>query len=355
MSGDDLHFGFGVPQEASGAEKGGPGSEDLANVLRAWRAPEPSEAFRAAVRNNLQGLQQRRTEAGQEPSLGRTLKAWEAPPPSDEFQQSLREQFLRGETGTGVVHPFRESAGDREVPGRSGPPVWMRVVPLLAAAALVLWITTRGDDRAKSSGGVTAAPQVVAGLWSLPDGVPAQGLRLDGALLAANQPADSANVAAALQSGAWIQAPAEEPLRLAYGRLFQVLLAPGSRLDLRGVQEDRDDRSLRLAMDQESGGYAIGTGPDFKPGQYELVFATPDAEVLVTGTVFAVDRYPSGTCVCCAEGSVVVQGEQGQATTTAGRSHFVRTSGTCHDNGEISHEHLAPMERLMGAEPPPGW
>ena len=47
------------------------------------------------------------------------------------------------------------------------------------------------------------------------------------------------------------------------------------------------------------------TGPDFERG-YELTFETDEAVVKVVGTVFGVDAYDSGTCICCYRGNVWV-------------------------------------------------
>ena len=408
MGTNDLEFGFGVPGE------GDPGREsrnreghshrenqdaadglsaDFEGLLRAWRAPSSGEALRTSLRERFVSPIASASPAPAvefsdqaKRSLGKTLQDWPAATPDPNFRDSVRGQFLamareadhskadstaNQETGPSADQPVRgprpSHAGSRRqqasqrrpvaTESRPGPPVWVRLAPLYAAAAAILfWALTRdGGQASVEPPGPTNS--VVASLWALPDGVPSGGLSLDGTTFEApdsGQPMAQA-FQAAMSDTTWVQAPADESLRLAYGRLFQVELAPGSRMDVSQLHAADDGKTLRLAMHEDSGRYAIQTGPDFKPGQYELFFVTPDTEVQVTGTVFAIDRYPQGTCVCCAEGSVSVACDGSHTANHAGHSHFVFPTKAGQSNGAVPADHMEPMQRLMEAPLPSGW
>lgn len=66
----------------------------------------------------------------------------------------------------------------------------------------------------------------------------------------------------------------------------------------------------RAALHVQEGEIRVTTGPVFKGARLEIT--TPDAEIAVTGTTFAVILERTGTCVCVFEGSVAV-GPRGTA------------------------------------------
>ena len=105
------------------------------------------------------------------------------------------------------------------------------------------------------------------------------------------------------------------------------------------------DRLLALTVD--SGVLRVCTGPDF-PGS-TMGLTTPDIELGVTGTAFALDIYPQGTCVCCIEGTVDVKPldlEQRHDVSADGMLFAHRDRAKPCFLGDVRHEHTSPLHTL---------
>jgi hypothetical protein len=223
----------------------------------------------------------------------------------------------------------------------------------VAAALLVLFFGPKFWGRSNP----LPAPQATA--WSLPESVEELQWTIDGEPVAPSDGRDQ--IVQRLASAQRVGALPGGALRLAYGRLFQVEVAEGSELDLSQFRSADSAAVYRLGMLGDSGGFCFRTGPDFKRNRCELIFQTPEAEIAVVGTVFAVDRYTSeqsmaGTCVCCSEGTVQVNGTYDRkGVTEAGGSCFVVPGNKPLMEGEVQGDHLQPMLRLAEAEVPETW
>ncbi|MEZ6021749.1 MAG: hypothetical protein R3F17_17150 [Planctomycetota bacterium] len=137
-------------------------------------------------------------------------------------------------------------------------------------------------------------------------------------------------------------------------------LTEGSALDVSAV--GTTPGQFELAMVGEQGGYVLG-----RPGRASArarppFLRTPEGEVTVRGTVFAVDRYADtpdsagGTCVCCLHGMVEVHDQRGGSWNTgAGRSVFVFSDGSEAAERPVPEPHHRPMVRLDQAPRPSGW
>jgi len=91
----------------------------------------------------------------------------------------------------------------------------------------------------------------------------------------------------------------------------------------------------------------VVTGPEFSG--HELWIETQDARIQVTGTQFAVEMRPEGTCVCCREGTVRVHPRQGEGPAVEivpGSQHLIlRADGTI-EREQVLPRHRKPLERL---------
>ncbi len=385
-------FGFGV-----GPVEDRPVA-DFEHLLRQWRAPKPQREFRDSIRSEFLALDS--SSAGDSPSvkapvaesvtpsaentnavtLGTVLQDWTPEPARPDFRAQLRDQFLGGES-----MPFSETAhqegerkavqprqvkpqqarskaehakpnrGRKQAPQTKAPAGWKVWGSLLASAAAILLAWRLGPW---SSVGQPDAGSA----WSVPLATILQGVRIDGEAFVGSQDDFTTRLASAKR----VQASATGNLELSYARLMRLSLSPGSVLDLNGLPESPDSPTegspLRLDLHGESGHLVVQTGPDFKTQGWGLTVGTPEAEVLVTGTVFAVDRYapdgefPGGTCVCCDEGSVRVL-ESGKQEHEAGEGESVFVFCGEHETkaGKVVDGHKAPMTELRGMPEPTAW
>ena len=329
-----------------------PVSEALNNTLNTWQAPAPSAKFRGQMRAQfltpakevLEQAQQSSAEPEQAPDPIQVAK----PAP---VQRAPKAQTAPKDTTDLPEREIRSAGSSKKGPGKLQS-FW---APLAVAAALLLvflgpkfW----GDQAPPS------IPSVLA--WSLPDSVEDLVWSIDGQRV---KPSSSpAEIEQLLNTAKTIAADDGGALRLTYGRLFQIEVAGGSELDLSRFNQTASNTNFRLGMVGDTGGFYFQTGPDFKTNGCELTFRTPEADISVVGTVFAVDRYVSGmgmmegTCVCCSEGNVRVKAtHERNSVTTAGNSCFVSPGDTKLMAGEVVHDHQAPMDRLMGAPLPSHW
>jgi ferric-dicitrate binding protein FerR (iron transport regulator) len=99
-------------------------------------------------------------------------------------------------------------------------------------------------------------------------------------------------------------------------------------------------------MRTDHGSLAVATMPAF--GQRGLRILTEDFTVAVTGTRFAVDVGPDGSCVCCLAGTLTCTpaATKSAAAITAGQRCFSARDRSAPDFGAAFAEHLQPVERL---------
>ncbi|MCB9908385.1 MAG: hypothetical protein H6830_11755 [Planctomycetes bacterium] len=343
-------FGFGIGPEGADAHP------DLAQLLRQWQAPELSSEARAALRADFLGSKPASDTSGAPNTLGKALLAWEAPDPPAALRAQWKAGFVEPEAQPQVpdarearrrnLRPARSRSNARPkslAEARRSP--WKLWGPVLAAAGLVLLYWGFRANQGQS-------PAQALAQWTVID--PAPGLRVDGKPWGGD--------ARELAQAQVLTAPPDQSVRLAYGRLFQVALGPASQLEVGGMPAQDVPGPLQLAMLGDEGGCSIQTGPDFHALGRGMAFRTPEVEVRVTGTVFAVDRYlpsggyPGGTCVCCAEGVVEVKHHAGEVLRTpAGDSVFVFEGPTPVHPQEIPGPHRICMDALIEADPPTAW
>ncbi len=354
MSKDQHPFGHGIPGFGSD------GNERLEEILRGQSAQAASETFRSRLKQGFvdgEAAAQAAVPESVSKRLVETLDSQPAPALQPEFRSKMRGLFLDQEAQIPAQEPIQEPvremrAGESAAkkPGNTLS-VW---APLAAVAALLVvflgskfWGAEAQED----------APS--AQVWSLPGDVQDVEWTIDGEAVLASQSAQQ--VAARLETAQSVAAVDGGMLRLSYGRLFQVQLSAGSELDLSGFHELESGSEYHLGMLGESGGFCFQTGPDFEPTGCELTFQTPEAEICVVGTVFAVDRFPdgsamAGTCICCAEGTVQVNAtHQRRIATAAGKSCFVVPGDGELANAAVVHDHMTPMNDLREAETPDLW
>ena len=113
---------------------------------------------------------------------------------------------------------------------------------------------------------------------------------------------DLASLERTIHPGSRIALPADGDLMLQAGNTMMVAIERGSVVTLPGTPGRWFAR--RVAGRVDSGILRVTTGPGFHGAA--LALRTPEAQVQVTGTTFAVICEPAGTCVCVLEGMVHV-------------------------------------------------
>lgn len=117
-----------------------------------------------------------------------------------------------------------------------------------------------------------------------------------------------------------------------------IQLAPGSEMETPGGVEQNDPSKLVGRVTR--GEVRFVTGEKFRGSRLEL--ETAAAQVIVTGTTFAVITDPDTTCVCVLEGTVTMVGPGGKAAAVEGGTRRTLYRGT----GEAHLEEILPMERM---------
>jgi ferric-dicitrate binding protein FerR (iron transport regulator) len=351
--------------------------EALRRILDAWRTGVAQPEFRHGLRISfVQGV-----AAGPEPVLAAALDSYLAPA-REEFRRDLAARFVAGEPGV-VSGPrvdlvaaldelrptarpeFREALRGRflsaldelepveQEPVERSPARVRRPRPartdrrrfrllvgglatgLAAAAALVLLLLS--DPLTKSPGGETSI-----GLTVDAEGFTPAGIRVDDVAV---PPGTTAEGLARLLEGAdWISTEAGvQPLRLVMGDQFVLEMIEGSRLDLRGLDDER-----AFVLESAFGGFRIATGPGFEGQVRNLEFRTPARDLDVVGTVFAVDILDAQTvCICCAEGEVstwIPGAPEARDRVPHRGTLLVQVSGVTRDQDYESHQ--APLRAL---------
>ncbi len=204
--------------------------------------------------------------------------------PRVEFLRELKTKF----TAVAQEAPPAPSVQPERRPARSESPAptragrrWGIPVAIFAAAAAVLAIVAlRAEQPARWSpvdGRIGTSPIVVNGRTVAHD-------RIADAIADETRP----HVVVAGQEAAmfWVDGT------------VCAELAPGSEVELGPVPSD----GSQLVLAVHKGTLRMCTGPGFTGSK--LTVKTPEFDLAVTGTSFAIDVDEEGTCVCCLHGSV---------------------------------------------------
>jgi len=211
-----------------------------------------------------------------EPSaeLARELDRFGAVTARAEFRETLRHHFVGG----AAERPRRAAQPPSQVPAAARRQSWRwRLVggSLAAAAALLVYIA----------------------LFTTAYG----GLRVNGELVARR--VGPAELQRRLASAETIRT-GSQPVRVRLGDAVLIEMEAESELDL--TRARLASQAGPLILEGKAGRFRVATGPAFAGTVGKLSFHAPFARIEVTGTVFGVDIEAAGTCVCCTQGSVVV-------------------------------------------------
>jgi ferric-dicitrate binding protein FerR (iron transport regulator) len=125
-------------------------------------------------------------------------------------------------------------------------------------------------------------------------------------------------------------------VRLQYKDLFVIELGEATQLDITYLPADGEGNYILTGM---TGSLRLATGPDF-PG-HKLILRAPDLESHVLGTVFGIDIFEYGTCICCTEGLIGVRarsGDNSELRVGDDQSSFVDRTGS-HHLGDVHDSH----------------
>lgn len=232
-----------------------------------------------------------------------------------DFRARLREDFSSGRIEEKV--PTRP-------PGRPG---WIRGAALAAAVAVLIVIglgLVRFLDRTTDETG-----------WAVHhiDDHPVLVSMADREFVL---PADGAEFSAALAAGRSFTLDDTLALDLSLGDLLSVQVTPGTTVRLPDVSGNRRMLAAHLAR----GEVRVTTGRGFAGAR--LSWETPGADVMVTGTTFAVIRGGDSTCVCVFEGAVRVRSGSGTETPLDAGHRQVLVD----DSDSTRTEPITPMEAM---------
>jgi FecR protein len=135
-----------------------------------------------------------------------------------------------------------------------------------------------------------------------------------------------------LRPGARVEMPPASDLEMVSDGVAAIQLSPGTAFTL----PEPPGRWFwrRVHAEVESGEIRVTTGRAFHGAR--LAIRTHEADLMVTGTTFAVICEPEGTCVCVLEGTVMV-GPVGQAMepVTAGSRRYVFADGRTPERADM--------------------
>lgn len=259
---------------------------------------------------------------GTDPELERALGELPLPAARPEFRARLREQFLEVATAEPAAPavPVAIGRADRT-----------RLLPfflpalIAAAVMLVVWsVLTRETPRR----------------WTVLEGA-AEGLVvIDGVQV---ESTNRTRLSDLLATAGEIETK-DAPLRIQLERDLVIDLGPRSKLTKMTFPA-----AGYWSVRAESGSARICTGPTFSADKHLRVF-TADMELGVTGTIFAVDVEPKGTCVCCLQGRIDATPK---GTTAAKPIEAGKMCYAYHDTkpavwGPAVEQHLPPLRDLKG-------
>jgi ferric-dicitrate binding protein FerR (iron transport regulator) len=254
------------------------------------------------------------------PQLAHLLDRLSAESARPEFSERLKRQFVQGAFGS-VATP--EPTPPHESLRR---PSWgpIAAAMLTAAAAIVLIWMQLGADAIG---------------FEVLDAAAGAEIRIDGNTYSLG---DGVRVSRALRGSREIRT-LDQALLVRVADLMTLELGPESHVEI--LELSKGTGAIRLATD--SGSLAFATGPGLQGRQ--LTVETPDAQIAVVGTAFAVHVLEVGTCICCTDGEVSVTCPSGKAGCTIvphDESTFFH-AGQSHGTGPVMESHVAGMKKLQ--------
>lgn len=226
------------------------------------------------------------------------------------FRERLKRDFVAGRIGERrpLVLP---------VPWHRRP-VWRLALIPAAAALLVVsvWVTDRGPG------------------WRV------MATRGEGVVLVDDVRVPRDALAGHLEPGARLAVPAGTELDLASPAGLVVQVTAGTELTLPATPGRWFRRQVTAAV--RGGEIRVTTGSAFVGSRLRV--ETPEAEIEVTGTTFAVICEPVGTCVCVHDGVVKVGARGGTMEPVGhGRRRYVFNDGRAPESAEIRPAEIAKL------------
>lgn len=227
-----------------------------------------------------------------ERELESALRGVPAPRARPEFRAGLHQRFLHAASGA------ESEAGARGARAHAAPPSAPRPRPRfrfllgsLAAAAAILFLIVRMTLHQPATWTVLSGTGTVI---------------VDGRSIEVSDPR---RLVDALRSAKTIET-LESALRIELRDELVLDLDPHTRLE-----NVRFPAVSPYALSAVSGAVHVATTNAFHGGR--LTISTPDLELDCVGTVFGVDLFAEGTCVCCLEGEVKVGARSRNAQSAA--------------------------------------
>lgn len=267
-----------------------------------------------------------------DPALERALGSLPPPQARPGFRSDLRSRFVHADAEPAALPdataPRRRAAEPRSPLARRLP-LWLG----LAAASVAAFFLIRGE----------AAPPPG---WEVLDQSYGELVYVNGSQ---HSPEWETDLQTALREGGRVRTTATSGLHLRFGDDLALFIGPESRVVLPRSPSGGD--APRFDLLTESGHLSVATGPDFA-GSTLQVF-TPDTEVEVVGTSFAVDVDDKGTCVCCRSGTVRVRPLASAADedqpVEAGNVGFVFPDGRLARQAGTMAEHVKTLDALRSS------
>lgn len=255
-----------------------------------------------------------------------------------EFKTGLRRNFLSAARGAStiplvdVVEEPRKKGGSRGTDRR----VW---AALLAAAAVVVAMLAYMKPRDSRWKVVDGPPAGIDARSGGAGETPTDLVYVDGVAMRGQ---DHERLEKSLVDAHEIRSDGR--LRLRFADWYLLELAPHTRLALTPVEQR--SRPEPLAFQVEEGALRVCTGPAFR-GE-EMHVTTEDASLRVAGTIFAVDVFKDGTCICCLQGTLKVTVPKTPAVESVDGEHMFRLyrDGRSPKRDTIPDAHSEPLREL---------
>lgn len=364
-------FGEGVPRSPVEGEGAGPNdvelepTEELAALLDGCDAPARPE-FRSALRDAFVGgsIGLSKPDPADESELPDAIRAaldaWAPAPPTAAARDAVREAFLAAGPPFQHASGVPSAAGTRHDRERRSAPAparrmstQLRLVVgggLFAAAAALLILLRGGLEGAEPSGAGAEIAQAERAGWTLDSGtVDALGeeallaaIRVDGEALPS---LDDFGIALA---GAQRIEVVGASIRMRRGDAYVMELGEGTTV--RFEMEDPTAPEGSDVLFAASGAVRVATGPGFDPS-VPLVVHTPHLRTAVTGTIYGIDVFEQGTCVCCLEGSVEARSHLEGARpfdVPAAATRVLALNEVRPDVHPLEASHADPLRKLQG-------
>ena len=364
-------FGEGVPRSPVDGE--GSGSTDAGLELPAELAglldscdTTARPGFRSALRDAFVGgtirpATQDPADESELPDVVRAaLDAWTPVPPAAAGRDAVREAFLAAGPPSRHASGAPSAAAHRHGGERQPAPAPARRMStqlrlvigggLLAAAAAVLILLRGGLGGAEPSDARVEIARADGAGWALDAGtIDALGER---ALLAAIRVDGEAlpsldDFGIALASAKRIEV-GDASIRMRRGDAYVMELGEGT--EVRFEAEDPTAPEGSDVLFAASGAVRVATGPGFDPS-VPLVVHTPHLRTAVTGTIYGIDVYEQGTCVCCLEGSVEARSHLEGALpfdVPAAATRVLALNEVRPDVHPLEASHADPLRKLQG-------